>query len=368
MIVRRSPGRARDAGGFGLLELLMASAIGGVVLAVLLQFAVSAHTLTGVQGETAELQQRLRAAVETMRHDLMVAGAGPISGPSRGPLNRVFPPILPARIGVIGADPELSFHTDRISILYIPDDAAQSTVATAMTTAGSPIAIDGHAPGCRPGSTCGFTAGTDVLIYEPVGVGGAHEVFTVRAVDAANNLLTPSAPLSRAYVADVRVATVIRRIYYLDRVGKRLMVYDGARSDLPLVDHVVDLQFAYYGDPRPDSVPPPASGASNCAYSGLPPASILTNLGGDGAKLMDASLLTDGPSCGQPPFQFDADLLRIRRVSFTVRVEAESSEFRGPGTGFRSPGVSRASAKAVPDLQITVDVAPRSMSRRVVLQ
>jgi hypothetical protein len=146
------------------------------------------------------------------------------------------------------------------------------------------------------------------------------------------------------------------------------MMYDGARSDLPLVDHVVDLQFAYYGDPRPDSVPSPESGTSNCAYAGLPPVSILTNLGGDGPKLMDASLLTDGPSCGQPPFQFDADLLRIRRVSFTVRVEAESSEFRGRGTGFRSPGVSRASAKAVPDLQITVDVAPRSMSRRVVIQ
>jgi hypothetical protein len=367
MIERRSPHRARDASGFGLLELLIASAIGVVVLAVLLQFAVSAHMLTGVQGETAELQQRLRVAVETMRRDLMAAGTGPSRGPSRGPLNRVFPPILPARIGVTGADPELSFHTDRIGILYVPDAAAQSSVAAAMASAGSPIRIDGNASGCRPGSACGFTAGTDVLIYEAVGVGGAHEVFTVRAVDSANNLLTPSAPLSRAYVADARVATVIRRTYYLDRVGKRLMVYDGAGSDVPLVDHVVDLQFAYYGDPRPDSVPPPEAFASNCAYAGLPPVSILSNLGGDGPKSMDASLLSDGPSCGQAPFQFDADLLRIRRVSFTVRVEAESSAFRGRGTAFRFPGVSRASARGVPDLQITVDVAPRTMSRRVIL-
>ena len=366
-MIERHPGHITDASGFGLLELLMASAIGLVVLAVLLQFTVSAHMLTGVQGETAELQQRLRVAVETVRHDLMAAGAGPSRGPSRGPLNRVFPPILPARIGATGADPELSFHSDRISILYVPDDAAQSVVITSMATAGSSIAIDANAPGCRPGSACGFTAGTDVLIYDAVGIGGAHEVFTVGAVDAANSLIAPSAPLSRTYGANVRIATVVRRTYYLDTAGKRLMVYDGAGSDMPLVDHVVDLQFAYYGDPRPDSVPPPEAGVSNCAYAGLPPASILTSLGGDGPKLMGASLLSDGPSCGQAPFQFDADLLRIRRVSFTVRVEAESTEFRGGGAAFRSPGVSRASARAVPDLQITVDVAPRSMSRRVIL-
>ena len=367
MIERRSPGRARDASGFGLLELLIATAIGVVVLAVLLQFAVSAHTLTGVQGETVEVQQRLRVAVEALRHDLMLAGAGPIGGPSPGPLNRVFPPMLPARIGVDGADPELSFHSDRISVVYVPNGAAQSRVATDMATAGSPITIDGNAPGCQPASACGFTVGTDVLIYEAVAVGGAHEVFTIRAVDAANGLLTPSAPLSRPYLAQARVAAVIRRTYYLDTVGKRLMVYDGARSDLPLVDHVVDLHFAYYGDPRPDSVPPPEAGESNCAYAGSPPASILTNLGGDGPKLMDESHLSDGPSCGQSPFQFDADLLRIRRVSFTVRVEAESSEFRARGPGFRSPGVSRASARTVPDLQATVDVAPRSMARRLVV-
>jgi hypothetical protein len=145
-------------------------------------------------------------------------------------------------------------------------------------------------------------------------------------------------------------------------------VYDGMRSDVPLVDHVVDLQFSYFGDPRPDSVPPPQAGESNCAYAGSPPAPILTNLGGDAPKLMDAALLTDGPACGQSPFQFDADLLRIRRVSVAVRVEAESGEFRGGrGPMFFSPGVSRASARTVPDLQVTIDVAPRSMARRLVM-
>ena len=366
MIDRRAPLRILRESGYGLLELLIATAISVAILAVLLRFAVSAHAVAGVQGEAIDMHQRLRVAVESMRHDLMLAGAGPVRGPSGGPLNTVFPPILPARIGATGSDAELSFHPDRISVVYVPGDGPQTRVAVDMVSAGSPIAIDGTSPGCRPGSACNFTVGTDVLIYE-AGVGGAHEVFTVAAVDAAGNLLMPLAPLSRPYLAAAQVAAVVRRTYWLDAQGKRLMMYDGGRSDVPLVDHVVDLQFVYYGDPRPDSIPPPPPGTSNCAYAGSPAVSLLTNLGGDAPKRMPASLFTDGPSCGQPPFQFDADLLRVRRVSFTIRVEAESAEFRARGIGFSSPGVSRASARAVSDVQATVDVAPRNMSARMVI-
>ena len=355
-----------DANGFGLIELLIATVIGIVVLAVLLQFAVTTHTVTNAQGEAVDLQQRLRVALEMIRHDLMLAGAGPVRGPSRGPLNAVFAPIVPGRLGLTGADPELSFHDDRISLVYVPDEGPQSRVVSTMASAGSPIAIDGAAPGCRPGAACSFAAGADAVISEP-GVCGPHEVLTVRAVDATNNLLTPMASLSRPYGSGARVAAVVQRTYYLDAPGKRLMMYDGARSDVPLVDHVVDLRFAYYGDPRPDSVPVPGPGTSNCAYAGTPPVSLLTDWGGDAPKLLDASRLTDGPSCGQPPYRFDADLLRIRRVSVAIRLEAESAEFRGRGGAFVSAGLSRSSARNVVDLQTVIDVSPRNMIRRVVL-
>jgi hypothetical protein len=351
-----------DERGQGLIELLIASAMGLLVLAVLLQFAISAHTLTSVEGETADLQQRLRVAAETIRHDLMLAGAGPNRGPSRGALNGIFPPILPARVGLSGADPELSFHADRISIMFVPADAPQTQVISPMASGASPIAIDGMAPGCRVMSACGFSASMDVLIYEAPGVGGTHEVFSLSAVDVSGNLLIPTAPLSRPYSSHARVAAVVRRTYYLDAAGKRLMMYDGARSDVPLVDHVVDLRFVYYGDPRSESVHPPEAGSSNCAYGGSPPVSLLASLGGQSAKVMPAAMLTDGPVCGEHPYVFDADLLRIRRVSCTIRLEAESAEFRARGIGFVSPGVSRASAKRVADLQATIDVAPRNMA------
>jgi hypothetical protein len=73
--------------------------------------------------------------------------------------------------------------------------------------------------------------------------------------------------------------------------------------------------------------------------------------------------LTDGPACGEAPHRFDADLLRIRRVAVTVRLETESAEFRGLGPAFATAGFSRAATKAVPDLQATIEVAPRNMDR-----
>ena len=355
--------QSSDPCGYGLIELLIATAIGCVLLGVLLQFAVSVHTSAGVQAETADVQQRLRVALESMRHDIMLAGAGPSRGIDRGPLANTFPPILPARTGIAAPDPELSFQPDRISVLYVPDDGPQAKLAVDMSTAASPIGIDGTGPGCRPASACDFVSGMDAVIYEASGAGGAHEVFVVQSVDAAANTLVPAASLSRGYSARARVAAVVHRVYYLDRAGKRLMRYDGVRSDVPLVDHVVFLGFTYFADPRPDAVAAPAPGGFSCAYAGLPPVPLLANLGGTAPKPLTAALLTDGPICGQSPYQFDADLLRIRRISVTVRVEAESAEFRGVGGAFTTSGISRSSARAVPDLETTIDITPRNMVR-----
>jgi hypothetical protein len=201
----------------------------------------------------------------------------------------------------------------------------------------------------------------DAVIYEPSGAGGAHEVFAVQSVDAAASILVPAASLSRGYSAHARVAAVVHRVYYLDGAGKRLMRYDGVRSDVPLVDHVVFLGFTYFADPRPDAVAAPVPGGFSCAYAGSPPVPLLANLGGTAPKALTAALLTDGPICGQSPYRFDADLLRIRRISVTVRLEAEAAEFRGAGGVFTTSGISRNSAKAVPDLETTIDVTPRNM-------
>jgi len=118
-------------------------------------------------------------------------------------------------------------------------------------------------------------------------------------------------------------ATVLQtRTYYLraDAASDTfdLMQYDGRQADLPLVDHVAGLAFAYFGDPSDSAAP-------------RDPVAI------------DPAALADGPwwkdAAGRT---FDADLLRLRSIGVTLRVRSAL----GP--------------RFVPDLQIEFHVALRN--------
>jgi type II secretory pathway pseudopilin PulG len=348
--------------GYMLLELLVAAALVCTVIAVLLRFCATAQASVRTAGDSTDLEQRLRVAVEAIRRDLLGAGAGLSNGSPRGPLIDAFPPILPARTGLTGSDPDALFFTDRITLLSVPDDGAQTRLTNVMGGPAGPLVIDPGAPGCASDGTCGFRAGDRILIYAPEAGDGARDIVTLSAVDAASASLVPAAALSRAYAAGTRVATLLQRVYYLDRAGKRLMVYDGDRSDVPVVDHVVDLRFTYYGDPSPTSVTPPAEGLPNCAYAaGRPPVPLLSDLGGTKLVPLTEAQLTDGPWCGQSPGRFDVDLLRVRRIGVALRLEAEGAEFRGTGAAFATRGTSLVGDRYIPDVQITFDVAPRNL-------
>ena len=106
--------------------MLVATAVASALLVVLMQFAVRAQRAVNVQSDFADQQQRLRVAVEAMRRDLLAAGAGPAFGRGHGPLGQLLAPVLPARAGAIGPDAELSFYSDRVSVMYIQAGAPES--------------------------------------------------------------------------------------------------------------------------------------------------------------------------------------------------------------------------------------------------
>jgi type II secretory pathway pseudopilin PulG len=358
----RNPHSERRVQGYMLIELLVVASIVCTVLAVVLRVCATAQNTVRTHGDSTDLQQRLRVAVEAIRRDLAAAGAGLSRGFPGGPLVDAFAPILPARSGLLGADAEMSYHADRITALFVPAQASQTRLSGRMPAESGPLQVDGGAVGCPPDGTCGFRAGDRVLIYSPDGGDGVHDIFTLSAVDASASFLIPPGPLSRRYDAGARVATIVQRVYYLDRTGRRLMMYDGDRSDVPVIDHVVDLRFTYYGDPSPTSVTPPSGGGSNCAYAaGTPPVPLLQDLGGAALVPLTAAQLTDGPWCGQSPGRFDADLLRVRRIGVALRLEAEGAEFRGAGAAFANRGTSLDAERYVPDVQVTFDVAPRNL-------
>ena len=69
--IKISPERKR---GFSMIELLIAMAVGLIVLAAAYQFFISQNKAYKVQEQVAEMQQNVRAAMETMVRELRMAG------------------------------------------------------------------------------------------------------------------------------------------------------------------------------------------------------------------------------------------------------------------------------------------------------
>ena len=99
----------------------------------------------------------------------------------------------------------------------------------------------------------------------------------------------------------------------------------------------------------------------------LPAANVLPALGDGSQRLVNltAADLTDGPFCPDDghPNRWDADLLRIRRIGVTLRVQSAAAALRGPaGALFTHAGTAQGSAKWLPDLEVHFDVSPRNLN------
>ena len=349
--------------GFSLVEVLVAAAIMTASFLVLFHLASSGQRVGRAQPQAADLNQRLRVAVDMMQRDLLMAGSGLAQGSAAGPLIDYLPPIVPARTGAKKADPELSSFSDRISILYASDAAPGPPLVSDMPGPAADVFIDASATGCPSSGLCGFSEGTRSLILDTSGAGKGYDMFTVQGVLAGLAHGAPDPVFSRSYAAaSARVLPVTQHVYYLDAAARRLMLYDGYQSDLPLVDNIVSLNFAYFVDPAPTSAPRPADGTGNCVYApGSPPVPLLADLEGTGPSPAGPTLFTDGPICGLTPGRFDGDLLRVRRVRVTIRAQVADRGLRGAGPAFASAGASTDGYSYVPDIAVTFDVAPRNL-------
>jgi hypothetical protein len=323
------------------VEVLVAAGLTLAVTAMLFEFAATSQRVARLQPEAADVAQRLRVAAGAIERELRGAGAADLHG-AIGPLSNFLPPLVPARTGLQSADPELTAFRDRLSIFSVSDGGWPARLTADLATPASDVPIDAGAAGCPGAGLCGFTPQTRAAIIDTDRLGAGFDVFTVTHVTTGLGHAAPNAPFSQRYRAATAVVVPLdQRVYYLDRAGHRLMVYDGFKSALPLIDRVADLEFAYFADPHAWSVAAPRDAAGNCAYgAGDPPVPLLMPLGFAMVELPPGRF-TDGPFCGVPPHRFDADLLRIRRVRVRIRLQA--------------------AVAGVPDLEIAFQVAPRNM-------
>ncbi len=327
--------------GFTLVELLVALALTLTLAAILFDFAATSQRIARLQPEAADLTQRLRVAVGAIERDLRTAGAAAPNG-SIGTLSNFLPPVVPARTGLQLPDPELTAFRDRVSVLSVADGGWTARLTADLASAVADVPINSADSGCPGAGLCGFSPQARAAIIDTERLGAGFDVFTVTHTTTALGHSAPNPPLSKAYPAATTVVVPVEhRVYYLDRAAGRLMVYDGYKSALPLVDHVTDLEFTYFADPHARSVAPPPDAAGNCAFApGDSPTPLLMPLGTASIEI-PLVRFTDGPFCGIPPNRFDADLLRIRRVRVRLRL-------RPTITGLK-------------DLEMVFHVAPRNM-------
>ena len=358
--------RVHSERGYTLLELLISTAIMITVTGAIFTMMNPAQGSAQTQPEIADMQQRMRVSQETIFKELVMAGAGPYQGASTGSLINFFAPILPRRTGRISPDPTTganSYREDAITLTYIPNTYSQTTISNPMPPNSAELKVVKQSNCPKGDELCGFTEGQDVLIFDTT---GHFDTFTITNVqDSAGHLQHRGQNLNHEYGTGSQVTLVESNTYYLNRTTNQLMRYNLGAEDLPIADNVVDLKFEYFGDPAPPRVPKPPPGESNCLYdvngNYVGPAGLTAD-DGSLARLPKA-ILTDGPYCGSGSNAFDADLLRVRKVRVTLRVQTGVEGLRSRDEKlFMKPGKAAQSDRIIPDYRVTFEVSPRNLN------
>jgi hypothetical protein len=380
--------------GFTVVELIVAMAITLTIAAATLSLLGPAHDAFQVQPETADLQQRARVGIDALQRELLMAGAGMYAAGGVGPLHQALAPVMPYR-AFGSSDPAsgVYFRPDAISLLFVPSTASQTRLAAPLTAGGLDIAIESPAtcPAATASQVCGFAAGDQLLVFDGA---GEWSVFTVDRVDGGAGMVLKGTPSARRFDVSSNV-TEIKAVMYSLKADPpsgafQLVRADGFDPAQPVLDHVVKLEFRYFGEPEPPRVVDETEMPLRTTYGPAPPPIDQPGLGwpvgenctfmlvdgshkarlasiGPTGRLVEIApvLLTDGPWCPDAgsPHRFDADLLRVRRVRFTIRVQTALQSLRGPaGVLFTNGGLARAGGRSVPDLEIQLDVSPRNLN------
>jgi type II secretory pathway pseudopilin PulG len=349
-----------DDAGFSVVELLVAAGLVALLAAAMLALAAPARDAAFAQPEAIDVQQRARFAATSLYRDLHVAGAGSDSGPFAGPLGAYFPPVLPRRLGALSPDSAATARPDVVSIIRTTQGAAHATLLVPFSTS---VMLVRDEPGCPAGRpACGIPTGAGVLLFDPA---GHFDLFTVLSVSGPAVSVRARGPgPARVYQDGAFVAEAVATTFYRDAATQQLRQYNTDSTDVPVMDGVAGMAVEYYGSTSPPSAPRPPAGQANCLYSasGAPVAGLPTLPVEDaGLAGLPLEIFRDGPWCGAGSTAYDADLLRVRRVRVTLRVQASSAAMRALGDRFAEPGTSHSVWRTVPDVALTFDVAPRNL-------
>ena len=329
-----------------LTELLVSVAIVVGLLGVVFELVDPSDGAAAVQSLAADVQQRQRAALAELHRQLLLAGSGPHPG-LNGVVAHLRPAVAPALRGMAR---DRAPGTDRLSVLYAPPGDSGARLAGEL--AASPATV-GLAPAGGCALPCGLTerGGGLALVFDAAGRSDLYRVTDLTGAGVTLRHVGDGAPV---YPAGSSIAPVLVRGFHLDRAAERLRVHNGAGSDLPFVEGVVDFTVRYFGVPQsalpPAAGPPAVTAPCLAAAAAAPPAA--------GIEPLNLEVLADDASCGGGT-PFDVDLFRIRRVRVELTLRVDDPRWRRPAVG---PSPTPVRNAAIRDVTASLDVAPRSLA------
>jgi Tfp pilus assembly protein PilW len=223
--------------GFTVVELLVAALIFLGIAGVVVALAGPMHDSfdRGLSG--ADLPTRGRAGLELLLGDLRQTGAGAAIGdaPALMDLTAVVSPLAPT---------EGSWRA--VSVMRIPNDAAQAVLRDTAETGMSILHLDEAAPCPGQDGTCGFRPGAAAVIYDSARLEG----FSIAGVSDATATLAMSSPLVSTFNPGAIVAAVETATYSVRSAGDgsaRLTRTTTGGAEQTIADHVVDFEIAVFG-------------------------------------------------------------------------------------------------------------------------
>ncbi|HUE90321.1 MAG TPA: hypothetical protein VMO26_29915 [Vicinamibacterales bacterium] len=285
------------ARGFSVIELLMAAALVMAISGALAALVAPLGTVIERAGANADMDAGTRTAIQQVAADLRAAGSDAAIALPGTRLARVLPPVVPLRDLESG---EVAVPATAIRVTSVPHLAAQGTLSVEAAAGNVWLPLETTSRCATGGPSCGFRPGQPAVLYTET---TAHLAVIDGTAEGAVSL---APPLPAAFPAGA-VLSELMTVTYGTRPGpdgsRRLVRISSGGAEQPVLDNVVEFTATT-----------------------------------DTANPLAAALLT-----------------------WTLRVQAPSADFRGPaGFLFRQGGTATQARNWVPDVQVRMVVALRN--------
>ena len=208
------------AGGFSLVELLIAMAMMVSFSSAVIALILAGQSMARMQPEAADVQQRGRIALQTLGAELAFAGAGLDRGPLAGPLAQYFPPVGPSVDG-------------GITLWYISGRQAQTTLAAPFAQGATDVVVE---------NVDGFGQASTGIVLDGHGCRDLLRIDTVTSIA----LKARAGVRTCAYNMGAAVAQGEVRTYRVDPATRQLLRRDEATgTTVPILDNVAAMTVEY---------------------------------------------------------------------------------------------------------------------------